>query len=57
MSCHKVYSKLRDPTGTTIGAALAQGEAMVCTREAWVRAHTAKRASTEACQEYHPDRS
>ena len=38
-----------------IAAALAQGQATVCTRSVRPGARAAERASTEACQEFHPD--
>ena len=66
-----VHAEIRDPTQASghlavnfgahwrkaIGAALAGGQAAVCLSSAMPDARAIERASTEASQEFHPDRA
>ena len=66
-----VYAEIRDPAQLSghlavnfgahwrkaIGAALAGGQAAVCLSSAMPDARAIERASTEASQEFHPDRA
>ena len=66
-----MYAEIRDPAQTSghlavnfgahwrkaIGAALAGGQASVCLSSAMPDTRAIERTSTEASQEFHPDRA